>query len=319
MDFKETFWTKNTFLVTGGAGFLGTHLIKGLKERGAEFIHAPRQEKYDLRYEEDIVDMLYYYDNPTVVIHLAAVVGGIGANRARPAEFFYDNMIMGTQLLHHSYMNGVKKFVTIGTVCSYPKFTDVPFVEEDLWEGYPEETNAPYGIAKKALLVQGQAYREQYGFNSIYLIPTNLYGPGDNFNPSSSHVIPALIKKFVLAKENEHGFVYAWGTGTPTREFLYVEDAVRGILLATERYNSSEPINLGTGSEISISSLTKMIAEVVGFKGDIIWDISKPDGQPRRSLDTTKAGAEFGFVANKDFYQGLKETVAWYLENRQAI
>lgn len=306
-----SFWKDNRFVVTGGAGFLGSFVVDELRARGAEEIVVPRSAEYDLRNRDAILALL---DDarPDVIIHLAAVVGGIGANREHPAEFFYENLMMGVQLLHEAWKAGVKKFVSIGTVCAYPKFTPVPFKEDDLWIGYPEETNAPYGLAKKMLLVQGQAYREQYGFNSIYLLPTNLYGPRDNFDPATSHVIPALIRKFIEAKERGDDRIVAWGTGSPTREFLYVEDAARGIALATEHYNSPEPVNLGSGMEISIKDLTELIAELVGFEGEVVWDTTKPDGQPRRSLDTSRAREAFGFEATTSFREGLERTIEWY-------
>ena len=299
-------------IVTGGAGFLGKHLVKKLIERGVpkENIFIPRFEEYDLRKEQDIKRMFSDF-KADVVIHLAAKVGGIGFNRERPGELFYDNLIMGMQLMEHARLNKIKKFVAIGTICAYPKFTPVPFKEEDLWNGYPEETNAPYGLAKKMLLVQSQAYRQQYGFNSIFLLPVNLYGPGDNFNPLSSHVIPALIKKCFDAKEK----ITVWGTGKPSREFLYVEDAAEGIILATEKYDKSEPVNLGAGFEITIKDLIEKIAKLTGFKGKIEWDHSKPDGQPRRMLDVSKAKKEFDFTAKTDFDEGLKKTIGWYKKN----
>lgn len=306
-----TFWTENRFVVTGGAGFLGSRVVAALRERGASDVVVPRSAEYDLRHEAAVNDLLRD-TNPDIIIHMAAVVGGIGANRARPAEFFYDNLVMGTHLMHEAWRSGVKKFVTIGTVCAYPKHTPVPFQESALWDGYPEETNAPYGLAKKMLLVQGQAYRQQYGFNAIYLLPTNLYGPGDNFDPESSHVIPALIRKFVEAKARGDRQVMAWGTGSATREFLYVDDATQGIALAVEHYNKSEPVNIGSGSEISIRDLTELIAEMVGYQGEVVWDTTKPDGQPRRGLDTTRAEKEFGFRATTTFREGLRRTVDWY-------
>ncbi len=311
------FWNDKRFVVTGGAGFLGSYVVKALRRRGAEQVFVPRSAEYDLRQREAVLALLND-TRPHVIIHLAAVVGGIGANREHPAEFFYDNLIMGVQLMHEAWRAGVEKFVSIGTVCAYPKFTPVPFKESSLWDGYPEETNAPYGLAKKMLLVQGQAYRQQYGFNAIYLLPTNLYGPGDNFDPSTSHVIPALIRKCVEARERGDPQIVAWGTGSPTREFLYVEDAAEGIVLATERYNKPDPVNLGSGMEISIKDLTELIAKLTGFTGQIVWDTSKPDGQPRRMLDTSRAYEEFGFKATTPFEEGLKRTVAWYLEHRQA-
>ena len=301
--------------VTGGAGFLGTHLIRRLKEHGAREIFVPQYPEYDFVREADIIRMIDTV-KPDIIIHLAAKVGGIGANREKPGEFFYDNLMMGVQLIHQAWLKGVEKFVAIGTICAYPKFTPIPFKEEDLWNGYPEETNAPYGLAKKMLLVQSQAYREQYGYNSIFLLPVNLYGPGDNFNPASSHVIPALIRKCLEAKEQNASEIIAWGDGTPTREFIYVEDAAEGITLATERYNSSEPVNIGSSFEISIKDLTETIARLTGFNGTIRWDTTKPNGQPRRKLDTTRAREAFGFEAKTDFEEGLKRTIAWYANER---
>lgn len=306
-----SFWSENRFLVTGGSGFLGSRVVQKLQERGVEKLFTPRSKDYDLR-DYTAVTRLLKDTEPTIIIHLAAIVGGIGANRARPAEFFYSNLMMGTTLFHEAWRASVRKFVTIGTVCAYPKFTPVPFHESDLWNGYPEETNAPYGLAKKMLLVQGQAYRQQYGFNSIYLLPTNLYGPGDNFDPASSHVIPALIRKFFEANQSEDQQVIAWGTGAATREFLYVDDAAEGITLATELYNDAEPVNLGSGMEISIRNLTELIGRLVGFEGDVIWDSSKPDGQPRRALDTSRAEKLFGFKAETTFEKGLQATIDWY-------
>ncbi|NDJ59653.1 MAG: GDP-L-fucose synthase [Chloroflexi bacterium] len=306
-----SFWSENRFVVTGGAGFLGRAVVKRLRARGAHSVLVPRSADYDLRTHTAVIDVLETA-RPDIIIHMAAVVGGIGANRARPAEFFYDNLMMGAMLMHEAWRAGVKKFVTIGTVCAYPKYTPVPFREESLWEGYPEETNAPYGLAKKMLLVQGQAYHQQYGFNNIYLLPTNLYGPYDNFDLETSHVIPALIRKFIEAQARGADEVTAWGTGTPTREFLYVEDAAEGILLATERYNDPEPVNLGSGDEISIKDLTETIARAVGYTGRVVWDSSKPDGQPRRALDASRARAHFGFTASTPFADGLAQTVAWY-------
>jgi len=299
-------------IVTGGAGFLGKHLVKKLIERGVpkDNIFIPHHKEYDLRKEQDIKRMFSDF-KADIVIHLAGIVGGIGFNREKPGELFYDNLMMGVQLMEQARLNKIEKFVAIGTICAYPKFTPVPFKEKDLWNGYPEETNAPYGLAKKMLLVQSQAYRQQYGFNSIFLLPVNLYGPGDNFDPSSSHVIPALIKKCVDAKEK----ITVWGTGKASREFLYVEDAAEGIILATEKYNKSEPVNLGVGFEITIKDLTEKIAKLTGFKGKIEWDHSKPDGQPRRMLDVSKAKKEFGFTAKTDFDKGLKKTVEWYKKN----
>jgi len=301
--------------VTGGAGFLGTHLIRRLKEHGAREIFVPQYPEYDLVREADIIRMIDTA-KPDIIIHLAAKVGGIGANREKPGEFFYDNLMMGVQLIHQAWLKSVEKFVAIGTICAYPKFTPIPFKEEDLWNGYPEETNAPYGLAKKMLLVQSQAYREQYGYNSIFLLPVNLYGPGDNFNPATSHVIPALIRKYLEAKEQGASEIVAWGDGTPTREFIYVEDAAEGITLATERYNSSEPVNIGSSFEISIKDLTETIARLTGFNGTTRWDTTKPNGQPRRKLDTTRAREAFGFEAKTDFEEGLKRTIAWYANER---
>jgi len=301
--------------VTGGTGFLGTHLIRTLKEHGAREIFVPRHSEYDLVREADIIRMIDTA-KPDIIIHLAAKVGGIGANREKPAEFFYDNLMMGVQLIHQSWLKGVEKFVALGTICAYPKYTPIPFKEEDLWNGYPEETNAPYGLAKKMLLVQSQAYRAQYSYNSIFLLPVNLYGPGDNFNPASSHVIPALIRKCLEAKEQNAAEIVAWGDGSPTREFIYVEDAAEGITLATERYNSSEPVNIGSSFEISIKDLTETIARLTGFTGGIRWDTTKPNGQPRRKLDTTRAREAFGFEAKTDFEEGLKRTIEWYANER---
>jgi GDP-L-fucose synthase len=312
---NEFNWAEKKICVTGGAGFLGTHLIRELRSKGAQDIFIPKIEDYDLVDSNAIRRMLTDSD-PDVIIHLAAHVGGIGANQEKPAEFFYDNLMMGVQLLHQAYERGVEKFVAIGTVCAYPKFTPVPFSEDDLWIGYPEETNAPYGLAKKMLLVQSQAYRDQYGYNSIFLLPVNLYGPGDNFNPRSSHVIPALIRKCVEAKEAGEDHIVVWGDGSPTREFIYVTDAARGIALATEKYNESLPVNLGSGFEISIKDLAEKIARMTGFEGDLVWDTSKPNGQPRRALDTSRAKEKFGFEARVDFDEGLQKTIEWYLEHR---
>lgn len=308
-------WEEKRICVTGGAGFLGTHLIANLRQRGAKEIFIPKIEDYDLT-DRDAITRMLKDSNPDVIIHLAAHVGGIGANREHPAEFFYDNLMMGVQLMHQAYERGVEKFVAIGTVCAYPKFTPTPFKEDDLWIGYPEETNAPYGLAKKMLLVQSQAYREQYGYNSIFLLPVNLYGPGDNFNPRSSHVIPALIRKCVEAKENKEDHIVVWGDGSPTREFIYVRDAAEGIASATERYNESDPVNIGSGFEISIKDLVEKIAKMTGFEGDLVWDTSKPNGQPRRALDVSRAKEKFGFEAKTDFDEGLKNTIDWFLANR---
>jgi nucleoside-diphosphate-sugar epimerase len=313
-----TFWTDRKVMVTGGAGFLGRHVVAKLQERGAREIFVPRSADYDLREKADI-DRALRDSRAEIVIHLAASVGGIGANRDNPGRFFYENAIMGIQLIEQARLAGVEKFVTIGTVCSYPKYTPVPFKEDDLWNGYPEETNAPYGIAKKALLVQGQAYREQYGFNVIHLIPVNLYGPGDNFDPASSHVIPALIKKCLDAKRNGDPYIEVWGSGSASREFLYVEDAAEGIVLATERYNGADPINLGTGEEITIKQLVELIADLTGYEGAIHWDTSKPDGQPRRGLDTSHASRTIEFRAAVDFRTGLERMINSYVSKNFVI
>ncbi len=307
----ENFWKEKRVTVTGGAGFLGSHLIEKLKQRGCGNIFIPVIEKYDLVDKDSIIRM-YKDSKPDIVIHLAAIVGGIGANMANPGKYFYDNLMMGTQLIEQGRLAGIEKFVAIGTICAYPKFTPVPFKEEDLWSGYPEETNAPYGLAKKMMLVQSLAYRQQYGFNSIFLLPVNLYGPRDNFDLGSSHVIPALIRKFVEAKQRGDKTITAWGTGNASREFLYVEDAAEGIILAAEKYNKSDPVNLGAGFEIKIKDLVELIKELTGFKGEVIWDSSKPDGQPRRMLDVSRAQKEFGFEARTDFKYGLKKTIEWY-------
>ena len=298
--------------ITGGAGFLGSHLIENLKSKGCENIFVPHIEDYDLTTEKDIIKM-YQDAKPDIVIHLAAVVGGIGANREHPGSFYYKNLIMGAQLIEQARLFGLEKFVAIGTICAYPKFTPVPFKEEDLWNGYPEETNAPYGIAKKCMLVQLQSYREEYGFKGIFLLPVNLYGPRDNFDPRSSHVIPALIKKCIEAKQAGKDEIVCWGTGKATREFLFVEDAAEGIALATEKYDGTEPVNLGAGFEISIKDLVELIAEKTGFNGKIVWDSTKPDGQPRRCLDTQRAKKYFGFEAKTKFEDGIKKTIDWYV------
>ena len=302
-------------LVTGGAGFLGKHVVKKLEDRGCESIFVPRSKDYDL-VDMQAVKQLYRDARPNVVIHLAGRVGGIGANLRNAGRFFYENLMMGVQMMEQGRLFGLDKFVAIGTICAYPKFTPVPFKEEDLWNGYPEETNAPYGLAKKMLLVQSQAYRQQYGFNSIYLLPVNLYGPGDNFDPDSSHVIPALIKKTMDAIDEGARRIEVWGSGKASREFLYVEDAAEGIVLATERYDKPDPVNLGAGFEISIKELAELICELAGFEGDIEWDTSRPDGQPRRCLDTSRAKAEFGFEAKTDFREGLRRTIEWYRKAR---
>ena len=302
-------------VVTGGAGFLGSAVVRCLQSRGYGNLFVPRSKEYDLR-DQAAITRLYNELQPRVVIHLAAVVGGIGANRDNPGRFFYDNAIMGIQLMEYARQFGVAKFVAVGTICAYPKFAPVPFKEEDLWNGYPEETNAPYGLAKKMMLVQAQSYRAQYGFNAIYLLPVNLYGPGDNFDLNTSHVIPALIRKCVEAKERNQGQIVLWGDGSPTREFLYVEDAAEGIASATENYDGEEPVNLGTGREIYIRELAQMIAEEVGFRGEIVWDSSKPNGQPRRCLDTGRAERFFGFRAKFDLRQGIRETIGWFNAHR---
>ncbi len=301
-------------LVTGGAGFLGRQVIEQLCEAGADQqkITVPRSREYDLRVLENCKRAV---DQQDIIVHLAAHVGGIGLNQKKPAELFYDNLMMGTQLIHAAYQAGVEKFVCVGTICAYPKFTPVPFKEDDLWNGYPEETNAPYGVAKKALLVQLQAYRQQYGFDGIYLLPVNLYGPEDNFDPSSSHVIPALIRKVHDAQLKGEKELRVWGDGTPTREFLYSEDAARGIVMGAQFYNNSEPVNLGTGYEISIRDLITLICELMKFDGEIVWETDKPNGQPRRCLDTQRAKQEFGFVAQVDFKQGLRNTIDWYRQH----
>ena len=301
--------------MTGGAGFLGRAVVRRIRERGAERVFVPRSADYDLRLRENVLRLLEDAA-PDYIVHLAAVVGGIGANRANPGSFFYDNAIMGIHLLEEARKAGVEKILVVGTICAYPNDTPVPFREDDLWDGYPETTNAPYGLAKKMLLVQAQAYREQYGTNIVYLLPVNLYGPADNFDPESSHVIPALIRKFVEARERGDASITAWGTGSPTREFLYVDDAAEGIALAMERYDKPDPVNLGSGDEISIRDLTSTIREMVGFEGRVEWDESKPDGQPRRRLDTSRAREEFGFVASTPFDVGLRGTIDWFEANR---
>jgi len=305
------YWPGRRVMVTGGGGFLGKVVVRRLESGGATDIFVPRSGDYDLREPADIARALAD-GRPDLVIHLAAVVGGIGANRENPGRFFYENAIMGIELMEQSRRTGVDKFVQIGTVCSYPKFTPVPFHEDDLWNGYPEETNAPYGLAKKMLLVQGQAYRQQYGFNVVHLIPVNLYGPGDNFDPASSHVIPALIKKCVDARERRDDHIEVWGTGSASREFLYVDDAAEGIALGAERYDEPEPVNLGVGHEITIRELVELIVRLTRFEGEIGWDATKPDGQPRRALDTSRARERFGFEARIGFEEGLRRTIEWY-------
>ena len=310
------YWHTQRVCVTGGAGFLGKVVVRKLQERDVLDVFIPTIENYDLTNLKDI-DRMLEDAKADMIIHLAAQVGGIGANREHPAEFFYNNLMMGVQLMHRAWETGVDKFVAIGTICAYPKFTPVPFSEKNLWDGYPEETNAPYGLAKKMLLVQAQSYRQQYGYNAIFLLPVNLYGPGDNFNPEFSHVIPALIKKCIDAAKEGKDEIVVWGDGSPTREFLYVEDAAEAILLAAEKYNGSEPVNLGSGYEISIKDLAEMIASMSGFKGTLVWDKTKPNGQPRRALDTNRAREFFGFEAQMDFKEGLKNTIEWYRKNRK--
>jgi GDP-L-fucose synthase len=307
---KVDFWKDRRVCVTGGAGFLGSYVIGRLTEAGAS-VFVPRASQFDLR-EREAIRRMYDEARPEMVIHLAAVVGGIGANRDNPGRYFYDNLIMGVELIEEARRRGIEKFVATGTICAYPKHTPVPFREEDLWNGYPEETNAPYGLAKKMMLVQSQAYREQYGFNSIFLLPVNLYGARDNFDPRSSHVIPALIRKCVEAVEQGEREVVIWGTGRATREFLHADDCARAILMAAERYDSSEPVNIGAGFEISIRELAQLIAELTEFRGQLVWDESKPDGQPRRRLDVTRAKETFGFVAEIPFEDGLRQTIEWY-------
>ncbi|HEX8856952.1 MAG TPA: GDP-L-fucose synthase [Thermoleophilaceae bacterium] len=304
-------------LVTGGAGFLGSHVVNLLRERGAELI-VPRSAEFDLVVEDD-VERLIAEARPEMVMHLAARVGGIGANQRNPGAYFYANLMMGALLMEHSRRAGVEKFLQLGTICAYPKFTPVPFHEDDLWNGYPEETNAPYGIAKKALLVQAQSYREQYGFNAVYLLPVNLYGPKDNFDRESSHVIPALIRKMIEAEENGDGSVVLWGDGSPSREFLYVDDCAEALVLALERYDKPDPVNIGAGFEITIRDLAELVREITGFDGEIEWDTSKPGGQPRRMLDTSRAEREFGFKAMTGFREGLQKTVDWFRKNRDWV
>lgn len=336
----SSFWSDKRVIVTGGAGFLGSFVVEKLFERGAREVLVPRSRDYDLIQRDAVLRLLDDAMQPwervpahlkpaqaqrgdfdlrpaqVLIIHLAAHVGGIGANRAHPAEFFYDNLMMGVELMHQAWKHGVGKFVAIGTVCAYPKFTPVPFKEDDLWNGYPEETNAPYGLAKKMLLVQAQAYRQQYGFNAIYLLPVNLYGPRDNFDLETSHVIPALIRKAIEAQERGEKELVVWGDGSPTREFLYVEDAADGIVAAAERYNGAEPVNLGSGYEISIKDLAELIVRLTGFQGKLIWDTTKPNGQPRRGLDVSRAKAYFGWEAKTPFEEGLRRTIEWYKLHR---
>ena len=314
----ENFWQDKRVIVTGGSGFLGSFVVEKLKERGATDVFVPRSSEYDLRQPDEITAMLRDC-RADMIIHLAALAGGIGANRARPAEFFYDNLMMGVPLMHQAWQQGVEKFVAVGSICSYPKFTPLPFKEENLWDGYPEETNAPYGLAKKMLLVQSQAYRQQYGYNSIYLMPVNLFGPRDNFNLETSHVIPALIRKAVEAAERGDSELLVWGDGSPTREFLYVEDAADGIVTAAEKYNGDQPVNLGSGYEISIKDLAEMIVRMTGFEGKLVWQTDKPNGQPRRGLDVTRAREYFGWSAQVPFEEGMRRTIEWFKANRDKI
>ena len=314
----DIFWQNKKVIVTGGSGFLGSFVVEKLQQRNVAEVFVPRSSQYDLRQPEGIARMLQDF-KADMVIHLAALAGGIGANRARPAEFFYNNLMMGVPLLHQAWEKNVDKFVAVGSICSYPKFTPLPFKEENLWDGYPEETNAPYGLAKKMLLVQSQSYRQQYGYNSIYLMPVNLYGPRDNFNLETSHVIPALIRKAVEAGERGDKEILAWGDGSPTREFLYVEDAADGIIAAAENYNGSEPVNIGSGQEISIKNLVELIVKLTDFKGEIIWQTDKPNGQPRRALDVSRAKEYFGWTSQVPFEEGLGRTIEWFKMNREKI
>jgi GDP-L-fucose synthase len=320
----DNFWQDKRIIVTGGAGFLGSFVLEKLRQRGGKDIVVPRVEEYDL-VDRDAIGRLFddtisdgFDPQNIIILHLAAHVGGIGANREHPAEFFYDNLMMGVELMHQAWQRGVGKFVAIGTVCAYPKFTPLPFHEDELWNGYPEETNAPYGLAKKMLLVQAQAYRQQYGFNAIYLLPVNLYGPRDNFDPASSHVIPALIRKALEAQARGEHELVVWGDGSPTREFLYVEDAAEGILTAAELYDGENPVNLGSGKEISIRDLAELIVGLTGFEGQLVWDTSKPNGQPRRALDVRRAESYFGWRAQMPFEEGLRRTIEWYRQNSLA-
>ena len=312
----STYWKNKHVIVTGGSGFLGSFVVEKLKQRGARNIFIPRSSEYDLRHPESITHLLQDH-RANMIIHLAALAGGIGANRARPAEFFYDNLMMGVPLLHQAWEKNVEKFVAVGSVCSYPKYTPLPFKEENLWDGYPEETNAPYGLAKKMLLVQSQSYRQQYGYNSIYLMPVNLFGPRDNFDLETSHVIPALIRKAVEAGERGDKEMMVWGDGSPTREFLYVEDAADGIVTAAEKYNGDQPVNLGSGFEISIKDLVEMIVKMTGFEGQLVWQTDKPNGQPRRGLDVSRAKDYFGWSAQVPFEEGIRRTIEWYRNNRK--
>jgi GDP-L-fucose synthase len=313
---SEEFWKNQQVVVTGGSGFLGSFIVERLHQAGARNVFVPRSQEYDL-VQPDQINRIMEDSQPDIIIHAAALAGGIGANRKRPAEFFYDNLMMGVPLMHKAWESGVKKFVALGTICSYPKFAPTPFREETLWDGYPEETNAPYGLAKKMLLVQAQAYRQQYGFNAIFLMPVNLFGPRDNFDLETSHVIPALIRKFIEAKENRDDRVELWGDGSPTREFLFVEDAAEAVVLAAERYDDSEPVNIGSGVDISIKDLAETISEMTGFEGQIHWDTTKPNGQPRRLLEVSRAQEYFGFRAGTDFREGLKKTIDWFNVHRE--
>lgn len=318
MDSEIGFWPDKTVLVTGGGGFLGQHVLAKLRAAGCEKVFAPRRREYDLR-ERKQIDRLLKRAEPDLIIHLAAAVGGIGANRLHPAEFFYDNAIIGIELIECARRLDVRKFVCLGTICAYPKFAPVPFREEDLWNGYPEETNAPYGLAKKMLLVQAQAYRQEYGFNCIYLLPVNLYGPGDNFDPQTSHVIPGLIRRLLEARARGEHTVTCWGTGAASREFVYVEDCAEAILLAAEYYNKPEPVNIGSGHEITIRELAALLCRLTGFEGELIWDTTRPDGQPRRRLDITRAEREFGFQAKTSLVDGLRRTIEWYQNRRTPL
>jgi len=315
---SNNFWQDKKVIVTGGSGFLGSFVVEKLNERGVGEVFVPRSSNYDLRQLDGIAEMLNDFE-ANMIIHLAALAGGIGANRMRPAEFFYDNLMMGVPLFHQAWQKGVEKFVAVGSICSYPKFTPIPFKEENLWDGYPEETNAPYGLAKKMLLVQAQAYRQQYGYNSIYLMPVNLFGPRDNFDLETSHVIPALIRKAIEAGERGEKEMPVWGDGSPTREFLYVEDAADGIVAAAERYNGEEPVNLGSGFEISIKDLVEMTVKMTGFDGKLVWQTDKPNGQPRRGLDVSRAKEYFGWSAQVPFEEGMRRTIEWFKANRDKV
>jgi GDP-L-fucose synthase len=308
---REAFWKNRRVCVTGGAGFLGSYVVARLEQAGCAAIFVPRSADFDLR-DRRAIERLFATAKPDIVIHLAAVVGGIGANRANPGSYFYDNLMMGTQLIEQSRQQGIEKFVAVGTICSYPKHTPIPFREEELWNGYPEETNAPYGLAKKMMLVQSQAYRQQYGFNAIFLLPVNLYGPRDNFDLQTSHVIPALVRKCVDGVKQNKSEINVWGTGKVTREFLHADDCARAIVMAAEQYNLSEPVNIGAGFEISIRELAELIARLTGFKGELVWDATQPDGQPRRCLDISRARQAFGFTAEIPFDEGLRQTIDWY-------